>query len=209
MLPSSAGSICQGARIRRLSLARVGCWTASRIASAPRSLNSKPLLQAATNRHSVWFCLACRTLNRIQSRIYATALGSNENILVCAPTGAGKTNIAMLAVLHEVGANMVDGMIQARCPTFELAPLPGQPWSCSWRRHLAAAFGSDPGRHGSAVGGRHAQALWPHLDAHSEILKGPVAPWITWHRDLQLTAVGLQGQPELCGAGSRLLHSHC
>lgn len=27
---------------------------------------------------------------------------SNQNMLVCAPTGAGKTNIAMIAVLHEV-----------------------------------------------------------------------------------------------------------
>ena len=43
-----------------------------------------------------------RSLNRIQSRIYPAAFGSNENLLVCAPTGAGKTNIAMLAVLREV-----------------------------------------------------------------------------------------------------------
>lgn len=33
-------------------------------------------------------------------------------MLVCAPTGAGKTNIAMLAVLHEVGQNMRHGVIQ-------------------------------------------------------------------------------------------------
>ncbi len=33
---------------------------------------------------------------------------------MCAPTGAGKTNIAMMSVLHEIGANMQDGMIQAR-----------------------------------------------------------------------------------------------
>ena len=45
-------------------------------------------------------CPACRTLNRIQTRIYPAALHSNQNLLVCAPTGAGKTNICMLAVLH-------------------------------------------------------------------------------------------------------------
>ena len=45
-----------------------------------------------------------RSLNRIQSRIYGAAFGSNENLLVCAPTGAGKTNIAMMAVLHEARA---------------------------------------------------------------------------------------------------------
>ena len=54
----------------------------------------------------------CRTLNRIQTRIYPAALHSNQNLLVCAPTGAGKTNIAMLAVLHEIGANMRHGIIQ-------------------------------------------------------------------------------------------------
>jgi replicative superfamily II helicase len=47
-----------------------------------------------------------KTLNRIQSRIFRTAYHSNENLLVCAPTGAGKTNIAMIAVLREIGANI-------------------------------------------------------------------------------------------------------
>ena len=42
-----------------------------------------------------------KKLNRIQSKIYDAAYMSNENLLVCAPTGAGKTNIAMMAVLHE------------------------------------------------------------------------------------------------------------
>jgi activating signal cointegrator complex subunit 3 len=37
---------------------------------------------------------------------------SNENLLVCAPTGAGKTNIAMITVLREVAANMAHGVIQ-------------------------------------------------------------------------------------------------
>lgn len=43
-----------------------------------------------------------RSLNRIQSRVCDAALFSAENLLLCAPTGAGKTNVAMLAVLHEV-----------------------------------------------------------------------------------------------------------
>uniref|UniRef100_A0A1D2A263 Activating signal cointegrator 1 complex subunit 3 n=1 Tax=Auxenochlorella protothecoides TaxID=3075 RepID=A0A1D2A263_AUXPR len=54
------------------------------------------------------------TLNRIQSRIYPTAFNSNENILVCAPTGAGKTNIAMISVLREVAQNMVQGRIRTQ-----------------------------------------------------------------------------------------------
>lgn len=48
------------------------------------------------------------SLNRIQSKIYPAAFCSNENLLVCAPTGAGKTNIAMMCVLREVGLNMED-----------------------------------------------------------------------------------------------------
>jgi pre-mRNA-splicing helicase BRR2 len=35
--------------------------------------------------------------------VYETALLSPENMLLCAPTGAGKTNVAMLAILHELG----------------------------------------------------------------------------------------------------------
>ncbi|CAD8152858.1 unnamed protein product [Paramecium pentaurelia] len=41
-------------------------------------------------------------LNVIQSQIYPKAFLTEENLLVCAPTGAGKTNIALLAILHEI-----------------------------------------------------------------------------------------------------------
>ena len=43
-----------------------------------------------------------KELNRIQSRVSQTALYTAENILMCAPTGAGKTNVAMLTILQEV-----------------------------------------------------------------------------------------------------------
>ncbi|CAL2258159.1 unnamed protein product [Prunus armeniaca] len=43
-----------------------------------------------------------KSLNRMQSRIFRTVYYTNENILVCAPTGAGKTNIAVISILHEV-----------------------------------------------------------------------------------------------------------
>ena len=43
------------------------------------------------------------TLNRIQSRVYETAMFSAENLLLCAPTGSGKTNVAMLSILHQIG----------------------------------------------------------------------------------------------------------
>ncbi|KAI3955130.1 hypothetical protein MKX01_034159 [Papaver californicum] len=52
-----------------------------------------------------------KSLNRIQSRIYQATYHTNENILVCAPTGAGKTNIAMIAVLHEIKQHYRDGIL--------------------------------------------------------------------------------------------------
>ena len=48
------------------------------------------------------------TLNRVQSRLFQTAFYQPDNFLLCAPTGAGKTNVAMLAFLHEIGLNMDD-----------------------------------------------------------------------------------------------------
>ena len=51
-------------------------------------------------------------LNRLQSAIFRQAHLSNENLLVCAPTGAGKTNVAMLCVLNEVRRHIVDGVLQ-------------------------------------------------------------------------------------------------
>lgn len=39
-------------------------------------------------------------LNYIQSKVYESAFKSNENLLICAPTGAGKTNIALLTILQ-------------------------------------------------------------------------------------------------------------
>ncbi|CAG8581624.1 7898_t:CDS:2 [Paraglomus occultum] len=42
-------------------------------------------------------------LNRVQSRVYPAAFTTDENILLCAPTGAGKTNVAMLCILNELG----------------------------------------------------------------------------------------------------------
>lgn len=45
-------------------------------------------------------------LNRVQSKVYQRALFSAENLLLCAPTGAGKTNVAMLTILKEIALHM-------------------------------------------------------------------------------------------------------
>uniref|UniRef100_A0A8C4NRA2 Activating signal cointegrator 1 complex subunit 3 n=1 Tax=Dicentrarchus labrax TaxID=13489 RepID=A0A8C4NRA2_DICLA len=50
-----------------------------------------------------------KRLNRIQSLVFETAYNTNENLLICAPTGAGKTNIAMLTVLHEIRQHLQPG----------------------------------------------------------------------------------------------------
>lgn len=43
------------------------------------------------------------TLNRIQTKCYPSAFEDDGNMLICAPTGSGKTNVAMLAMLREIG----------------------------------------------------------------------------------------------------------
>ncbi|KAH6906126.1 Sec63 Brl domain-containing protein [Coprinopsis sp. MPI-PUGE-AT-0042] len=48
------------------------------------------------------FGSSVRHLNRIQSKLYPVAFGTDEPILLCAPTGAGKTNVAMLTILNEL-----------------------------------------------------------------------------------------------------------
>ena len=44
-----------------------------------------------------------KSLNKVQSLVYPVAYNSNENMLICAPTGAGKTDVALLTILHTIG----------------------------------------------------------------------------------------------------------
>ncbi|XP_054714411.1 activating signal cointegrator 1 complex subunit 3-like [Uloborus diversus] len=53
-----------------------------------------------------------KSLNRIQSMVYDVAYHTNENMLVCAPTGAGKTNVAMLTIIHEIKQNIENGVLR-------------------------------------------------------------------------------------------------
>ncbi|KAF6753600.1 Sec63 Brl domain-containing protein [Ephemerocybe angulata] len=52
------------------------------------------------------FSSKMKNLNRVQSKLYPIAFGTDEPILLCAPTGAGKTNVAMLTILHELGKHI-------------------------------------------------------------------------------------------------------
>ncbi|KAI6193789.1 hypothetical protein M3Y96_01056000 [Aphelenchoides besseyi] len=54
-----------------------------------------------------------KTLNRIQSQIAPSALHDDENLLICAPTGAGKTNVAVMCILREMSKHMnEDGSVR-------------------------------------------------------------------------------------------------
>lgn len=44
-----------------------------------------------------------KELNRIQTKCFPTAFNDDGNMLICAPTGSGKTNVAMLTMLREIG----------------------------------------------------------------------------------------------------------
>lgn len=52
------------------------------------------------------------SLNKIQSIVFNAAYNTNENLLICAPTGAGKTNVAMLTIVHQLKQNIQDGQLQ-------------------------------------------------------------------------------------------------
>lgn len=50
-------------------------------------------------------------LNTIQSIVFPTAYTTNENMLICAPTGAGKTNIALLTIAHQIRQHTNNGIV--------------------------------------------------------------------------------------------------
>ncbi|EAY19166.1 Type III restriction enzyme, res subunit family protein [Trichomonas vaginalis G3] len=50
----------------------------------------------------------CTEFNDIQSQIFETGYNTDDNMLVCAPTGAGKTNVAMITILHEIKKHIIE-----------------------------------------------------------------------------------------------------
>lgn len=51
----------------------------------------------------VWNSVNAKRLNTIQSKVFPIAFESDEPMLICAPTGAGKTNCAALTMLRTIG----------------------------------------------------------------------------------------------------------
>ncbi|GAB9469573.1 Activating signal cointegrator 1 complex subunit 3 [Globisporangium polare] len=62
-------------------------------------------------------------LNRLQSKLFRSAYETNQNLLVCAPTGAGKTNVAMLTILQEVKSTMQRHGTLANMKIIYVAPM--------------------------------------------------------------------------------------
>jgi len=72
----------------------------------------------------------CKTLNPMQSIVFETAYKTNKNMLVAAPTGSGKTNVAMMAVLNELRnwflpetTNMIEPKISEKFKIIYIAPM--------------------------------------------------------------------------------------
>lgn len=65
-----------------------------------------------------------KQLNLIQSMVYKAAYLSNENMLICAPTGAGKTNTAMMAIARAISQNILpDGSVDKNLKIIYVAPM--------------------------------------------------------------------------------------
>ncbi|XP_043498023.1 activating signal cointegrator 1 complex subunit 3 [Polistes fuscatus] len=63
------------------------------------------------------------SLNRIQSIVFNSAYNTNENLLICAPTGAGKTNVAMLTIIHEIKQHMTQDTTTNQFKIIYIAPM--------------------------------------------------------------------------------------
>jgi len=62
--------------------------------------------------------------NTIQSKVFSAVYASSDNVLVSAPTGAGKTNVAVLSILRLVSMHMdPNGVLQSDFKCIYLAPM--------------------------------------------------------------------------------------
>ena len=55
-----------------------------------------------------------KSLNRLQSVVFQNAYHTNENLLICAPTGAGKTNVALLTIVNLIRKYMTEENVLQR-----------------------------------------------------------------------------------------------
>lgn len=80
--------------------------------SAPANIGSELVPISMLDEIGQMAFRGTKKLNRIQSVVFETAYYTNENLLICAPTGAGKTNIAMLTIVHQIKQHIEAGVIK-------------------------------------------------------------------------------------------------
>lgn len=68
----------------------------------PPKLNERPILISQLPDLARGCFPGYASLNRMQSVVQPTAMNTNENMLVCAPTGAGKTDVAIMSILRVI-----------------------------------------------------------------------------------------------------------
>ena len=78
----------------------------------PADVGQKMINVNALNKIGQLAFEGIKSLNKIQSVVFDAAYHSNENLLICAPTGAGKTNIAMLTTAHQIEQHVENGVIK-------------------------------------------------------------------------------------------------
>ena len=59
-------------------------------------------------------------LNRIQTIIFDAAYNNSHNLLICAPTGAGKTNVALMTVIRCIRSMLSPSNVLASAKTFKM-----------------------------------------------------------------------------------------
>jgi len=65
-----------------------------------------------------------KELNAIQSSVFETVYLTHKNTLICAPTGAGKTNIALMAILRELDSQDPEfGLSRKRFTIIYITPM--------------------------------------------------------------------------------------
>ena len=94
----------------------------------PAPMRKKSMLRACLSLDEVlgadsdeWMAFAgTDSLNPMQSAVFDATCNTHENLLICAPTGAGETNVAMLAVvLHLRDLGLTGAAFHVRDPHYE------------------------------------------------------------------------------------------
>lgn len=66
------------------------------------------------------------TFNKVQSKVLNKALNTDENLLICAPTSSGKTNIGMMTILRLISHYRIESTSQIQLKQFKvvyIAPM--------------------------------------------------------------------------------------